>query len=118
MAIAEGRNGIGWVVARHDIEQQSSVRDGPRDRADFILGLAVWNNAGAAHEAARRTYAHQIVGGCGGPYRLPGIAAGAQNGEVGRDGRAGAAAGTAGRAGKVIRVADLAAQTAERHAAA
>jgi hypothetical protein len=63
--IAEGGNGIGRVVAGHHVEQQRCIRHRARDRADFVLRQAVWNDAGPADEAAGRADADEVIGRSG-----------------------------------------------------
>ena len=63
VALAEGSDGIGRVVAGHHIEQQRRVSHRARDRADLVLGQAVGNDAGPAHKATGRADANEVVGG-------------------------------------------------------
>src|SRR5687767_14306974 len=88
---AERGYGIVCVIASHYIQQQRCIGDGSRDRADLVLRLAVRDHAAPTDQAARRSYAHEIVRGRGRADRLARIAASTDKGEVGRDSGAGPA---------------------------
>jgi hypothetical protein len=118
LADAQRRDRIARVVARHHLQQACGVAHRAGDGADLVLREAVGHDAGAADQAARGPHAYQAAGRGRRADRLPGVAAGAEHGEAGREGRAGTAAGAAGAAREVVGVAHLAAQAADRHAAA